>query len=212
MKCAGQHQPNWGVSGLLRKLRLQGEGGFWQQAFIVQHDNHHLPPHHHCQVYPELDEALLTRVMGTAKLTIMEENSFSGEESFLRIYEKYFPPNFTSGFDSRITSFFPIINFQGTMISRILSSQLTQTLTRRLLGEASFEGKQDLKKLWWQAQDQLRRPRFRNKMNVNDVGGTRRNLPSFLKDRFWGLNEFEKRILVARIMLLGINQCMFWKC
>ena len=32
------------------------------------------------------------------------------------------------------------------MISRILSSQLTQTLTRRLLGEASFEGKQDLKK------------------------------------------------------------------
>ena len=78
--------------------------------------------------------------MGTAKLTIMEENSFSGEESFLRIYEKYFPPNFTSGFDSRITSFFPIINFQGTMISRILSSQSTQTLTQRLLGEASFEG------------------------------------------------------------------------
>ena len=105
------------------------------------HDNHHLPPHHHCQVYPELDEALLTRVMGTAKLTIMEENSFSGEESFLRIYEKYFPPNFTSGFDSRITSFFPIINFQGTMISRILSSQLTQTLTQRLLGEASFEAR-----------------------------------------------------------------------
>ena len=31
------------------------------------------------QVYPELDEALLTRVMGTAKLTIMEENSFSGD-------------------------------------------------------------------------------------------------------------------------------------
>ena len=30
------------------------------------------------KVYPELDEALLTRVMGTAKLTIMEENSFSG--------------------------------------------------------------------------------------------------------------------------------------
>ena len=30
------------------------------------------------QVYPELDEALLTRVMGSAKLTIMEENSFSG--------------------------------------------------------------------------------------------------------------------------------------
>ena len=37
------------------------------------------------QVYPELDEALLTRVMGTAKLTIMEENSFSGERSLLRM-------------------------------------------------------------------------------------------------------------------------------
>ena len=48
---------------------------------ILPHHHHHPhnhPHHHEYQVYPELDEALLGRVMGTAKLTIMEENSFSG--------------------------------------------------------------------------------------------------------------------------------------